>query len=152
MAVRWLAGALALGWMLGCSTTYKLADSKGQVLTVEDPCFSPESRVDFLIGEAVRPVKASEIVTLSVRGDAPLARDGNVYYPATLMLKDSVQVPDAGSADSGKAVFMNADGYLVADYQGGELRIPLAELRALYRYEPPKEKADSAAADTTAKK
>lgn len=145
-----LRGALILLVLLGCAQTYKLTDGKGQVLTVEDPEFAPDAQVDFLIGAAVRPVKASEIVTLSVRGDAPLAREGRVFYPATLLLDDSVQVPDAGSADSGRAVFMAVDGYLEADHGGSPLRIPLAEVRGLFRYEPPKEKKDSAATDTNA--
>lgn len=132
---RWF---LSLSLLLAaCSTTYRLTDSHGQISTVEDPSFGPESRVDFLIGDAIRPVKAGEIITLQVRADQPLVRSGRVFYPVKLMLEDSVQVPESGSADS--LVFMDSDGYLEASHGGGTLRIRLAELRSLYRYEPPKD-------------
>lgn len=132
--------------MAACSTTYRLTDSHGQISTVEDPSFGPDSRVDFLIGDAIRPVKAGEIITLQVRADQPLVREGRVFYPVKLMLEDSVQVPESGSADS--LVFMDSDGYLEASHGGGTLRIRLAELRTLYRYEPPKDA--KSASDSTA--
>lgn len=135
----------ALMLLLGCAQTYKLQDSQGQVLTVTRPSFAPSSRVVFRIGDAERPVNASEIVSLTIRGDEPYSRDGKVYYTATLLLEDSVKVPDEESKALGRAVYIDADGWLEAKHAGGRLRVPLAEVRALYRYEVPEPK-DSASA------
>ena len=135
----------ALLLLLGCAQTYKLQDSQGQVLTVTSPSFVPSSKVVFRIGDAERPVEASEIVALTIRGDEPYSRDGKVYYTATLLLEDSVKVPDEESKALGRSVYIDADGWLEAKHAGGRLRVPLAEVRALYRYEIPEPK-DSASA------
>lgn len=132
------AGILFLLGMLGCSASYKLVDSEGQESTVKKPQFSPQKAIDFKIGAAIRPVQASEIVSLSVQAQNPQVVEGRVFYPVQLLLNDSLAVPDTTSQDSSR-VFMAVDGFLVADHAGSPLRLPLAELRQLYQYEPPKE-------------
>ena len=125
-----LLALTALG-ILACGSNmqWHVRDAAGQVAQVSDPYFGPQEKVVFRIGKIERDVEANQIEWLSINPGQLQTDAGRVYYGARLQLRDGSHFPDSSATDSLTGVMVCADGELIGDVHGNQVKIPLAQLR-----------------------
>jgi len=108
-----------------CSQAYNLTDRSGNTFVVESMEMETKSNLEYRAGDGIRELVLEDIVSLSVPNAEAKIFDGKVFYPATLVLEDSVSVPPKG--------FICVEGTLTADNAGSKFSIPMANIKGLSR-------------------
>jgi len=111
--------------LFSCSKPFNLIDRSGNTFVIENPELENGENLEYRIGEATRELAIRDIVSLSIPEAEPKVFDGKVFYPAMLTLEDSASVPKQG--------FICIEGTMTADNAGGDLSIPLANIKELNR-------------------
>jgi len=118
--------------LASCASNYNLTDRSGNVFVIQNPEVETKGNWEYRAGDAVRELHIKEIVSLSVPNAEPRIFDGRVFYPATLVLEDTVSVPAHG--------FICVEGELTAENAGNRFSIYLSNIKELSRQQKEKEK------------
>jgi hypothetical protein len=120
--------------LASCSPAYNLTDRSGNVFVIERPKLEIKGDWEYRTNDAVRELSVGEIVSLSVPNAEPRIFDGRIFYPATLVLEDTVSVPAHG--------FICVEGMLIAENAGNKFTIQLANIKELSRQQKEKQKEE----------
>jgi hypothetical protein len=111
--------------LVSCSPAYNLTDRSGNVFVIERPELETKGNWEYKAGDAVRELSVNEIISLSVPNAEPRIFNGKIFYPAMLVLEDTVSVPTQG--------FICVEGMLTAESAGQKFSIHLANIKELSR-------------------
>jgi hypothetical protein len=123
---RYIALA-SIALLLGCSSAYNLTDRNGNTFVIEKPELEPKGNLEYRSGNATRELAIKEIVSLSIPSAEPRIFDGKVFYPATLILEDTLSAPTQG--------FVCVEGLMKAKNAGNKFSIPMANISEFKRSE-----------------
>ena len=106
--------------LAACSSPYSLTDRSGNTFVIEKMELEPKEYFEYRAGDATRELKPKDIVSLSIPNAEPKIFDGKVFYPAELVIEDTVSVPTQG--------FICVEGTLTAKNAGRNFSIKVMNI------------------------
>ncbi|GHV15415.1 hypothetical protein AGMMS49938_13600 [Fibrobacterales bacterium] len=131
--MKFLLSAIVL-MLLSCAPSFNLTDRNGQKFAVEKTSYEvgqgdggKNVNLKYKVGGAMVSLSLGDIVSLEMPNAEPTIFDGRIFYPATVILEDTLSVPQNG--------YICVEGVFTGKNAGSKFSIRVADVAEIRRAE-----------------